>query len=98
MSDFSPRLEAVGRAGLARARAELAAHSGPGECIHGLGDPAWCSVCKHGPTVPPATGAPTDDGRVVLLDTTPEERAARLRERAHARTLGGLGDPGDDAA
>lgn len=20
------------------------------ECPHGMGDPAWCSVCKHGPT------------------------------------------------
>ena len=21
-------------------------------CPHGLGDPAWCSVCKHGPSKP----------------------------------------------
>ena len=19
------------------------------ECPHGMGDPAWCSICKHGP-------------------------------------------------
>ena len=24
----------------------------PEECPHGL-EPAWCSVCKHGPTRPP---------------------------------------------
>lgn len=22
------------------------------ECPHGMGDPAWCSVCKHGPSKP----------------------------------------------
>lgn len=25
-----------------------------GECPHGMDDPAWCSVCKHGPTKPSA--------------------------------------------
>lgn len=30
------------------------------ECPHGLGDPAWCSTCKHGPTRPAVVthGAP----------------------------------------
>jgi len=22
------------------------------ECPHGMGDPDWCSICKHGPTKP----------------------------------------------
>lgn len=22
------------------------------ECIHGLDDPAWCSICRTGPTAP----------------------------------------------
>lgn len=23
------------------------------ECPHGMPDPAWCSTCKHGPTIHP---------------------------------------------
>ena len=27
------------------------------ECPHGIPDPSWCSICRHGPT--PTTEAPT---------------------------------------
>jgi hypothetical protein len=34
------------------------------ECIHGLDTPAWCSICRHGPTAPRAglhPDTPDDD-------------------------------------
>lgn len=71
-TDFTPRVEQIGRDGIARARDELRSRG-----------------------VDPHPGQPVPLADVVDLD--PEARAARLRERAQARTLA-RHDPGDDAA
>ena len=42
------------------------------ECPHGLGDPAWCSVCKHGPTKPEPVEVVSDPLRAKYAGNCPE--------------------------
>jgi hypothetical protein len=54
--------------------------AGPvGECMHGINDPAWCSLCRHQATTthPRATTPPTTTPPATTPPTAPKRRRGR---------------------